>query len=111
MRCECNIYFCQLGRKVSSGKFGEQTKDNLYDITDMAKVRPAGHMRPAKLFLRPLSLRGLKIFVKLTPKNEIFEEHFWCLLGFSQIYREIFKKFCTPLPPRMNLRPPEHKNY
>ena len=33
MRCECNIYFCQLGRKVSSGKFGEQTKDNLYDIT------------------------------------------------------------------------------
>ncbi len=90
----------------------------------MAKVRPVGHMRPAKLFLRPLSLKGLKIFVKLFPKNAIFEENFdflsqkmtflkniFGVLGFSQICREIFKNFCITQPPRMNLRPPEHKNY
>ncbi len=44
------------------------------------------------------------------PQNDIFEENFWNLLWFSQICREIVKKFWTPLPPGMNLRPAEHYN-
>ncbi len=43
------------------------------------------------------------------PKNDIFEEHFRNLLGFSQICRENFKIFCPPSTLGMNLRPPEHK--
>jgi hypothetical protein len=50
----------------------------------MAKVRPA------KLFLRPLSLRGLKIFVKLTPKNAIFEENFDFLSQKMTFLKNIF---------------------
>ncbi len=42
------------------------------------------------------------------PKNDIFEEHFGNHLWFSQICWEIFKKILIPLPPGMNLRPPEH---
>ncbi len=76
-------------------------------------------------FFAALEIKGAQFFCKINPKkchfwiifwlfkpkNDIFKEHFWCLLGFSLICREIFKKLCTPLPPRMNLRPPEHKNY
>jgi hypothetical protein len=58
--------------------------------SDMAKVRPAGHMRPAKLFMWPLSLRGLKIFVKWTPKNAIFEEKF----DFLTPKMKFLKSFC-----------------
>jgi hypothetical protein len=69
-------------------------------------------MRPAKLFLWPLSLRGLKIFVKLTPKNAIFEENFDFLIqkvtflknifGVSWDFHksaEKFSKFFAPLHP------------
>ncbi len=50
----------------------------------------------------------LKKMLTFKPQNDIFEKHLWNLLWFSQISREIFKKFCNPLPPGMNLRPPEH---
>ncbi len=59
-------------------------------MADMAKVRPVGHMRPAKLFLRPLSLKGLKIFVKLYPKNAIFEENFDFLSQKMTFLKNIF---------------------
>ena len=63
--------------KAKQMKFDEEP----WSSTDMAKVRPA------KLFLRPLSSGGLKMFVKCTPlkchfkpKNDILEENFWNLL-------------------------------
>ena len=87
---------------------------------DMAKVWPAGHMRPFKLFLRPLSLGGLKIFCELhplkchfwrkcwlfKPKNDIFEEKFCKLLWFLQICREILKKNLNPSTPWNELGAP-----
>ncbi len=93
-----------------------------WNNSDMAKVPPAGHVGPAKLFLRPLSLGGLIFFCKMhplkchfwrkcwlfKPKMTFLKIKIWNVLGFLQICREIFKKLWTPLPPGMNLRPPEH---
>jgi hypothetical protein len=56
-----------------------------YYTSDMAKVRPAGHMRPAKLFLRPL-----KFVVKLTTKIAIFEENFDYLSQKITFLKNIF---------------------
>jgi hypothetical protein len=73
---------------------------------DMAKVRPAGHMRPSRLFWQPLSLKYLfphspffKKILLFNPKNDIFEEHFRNLLKFTQICREIFKIILNPSTP------------
>ncbi len=62
---------------------------------DMAKLRPAGCIRPSRLFLRPLSLKYLiphshffrKIWLFM-PKYNIFKEYFRNLLRFSQICRK-----------------------
>jgi hypothetical protein len=61
-------------------------------------------MRPAKLFLRPLNF-----FVKLTPKNAIFEENFDYLsqkitflkniFGASRDFHKSAEKFCKNFAP------------
>ena len=86
----------------------------------MAKKRPAGRMRPSRLFLRPLSSKymihhsqlPLRKFDFLKPKYNIFDKHFRNFLRFSQICRQIFKIVLNPSTPLficlmfvMNLRP------
>ncbi len=72
----------------------------------MAKVQPAGCIRPSRLFWRPLSLKYLiphSSFLKkiwlFKPKYDIFEKHFRNLLRFTQICREMFKIILNLHPP------------
>jgi hypothetical protein len=76
----------------------------------MAKLRPAGRMRPSRLFLRPFSLKctiPFKIFLKkmwlLKPKYDIFEEHFRNLLNFHKSAETFLKYFWIPIPPQISV--------
>ncbi len=76
-------------------------------------------------FFAALESKGAQILCKINPKKhhvwrkfwlfkpkkDIFEEHFWNLLGFSQICREHFKKFCPPLPLEWTCGPQNIKKY
>jgi hypothetical protein len=68
----------------------------------MAKVRPAGRMRPSRLFFAALELKEnnspLKKIWLLKPKNYIFEERFWNLLRFSKNFEPLqpLEQTCGP---------------
>ncbi len=57
-------------------------------------MRPAGHMQTVKLFLRPLSLEGLKIFCKMHPQTAILEENFEFLSQKVTFLKDIFGNSC-----------------
>ncbi len=71
-------------------------------MSSMAKVWPA------KLFLRPFSLVGLKIFVKGTPKGPFLKYIFGTSCAFHKSAKKNQKTW-TPLTPGMNLLSQEYK--
>ncbi len=56
----------------------------------MAKVRPVGHMRPAKLFFAALEFKGAQNFCKIIPKKCHFWRKFWLFKPKNAIFEENF---------------------
>ncbi len=67
-------------------------------LPDMAKMRPAGRMRPSRLFLRPLSLKYLIPHSQLYQKIWLFKPKY----DFLDYPLDICLTF------GINLRPQEH---
>jgi hypothetical protein len=57
-------------------------------IPDMAKVRPAGRMRPSRFFLRPLSLKYLIPYSQLYKKIWLFKPKYDFLLYPLDVWNE-----------------------